>query len=57
MTDALTEVVGDRLNSDTLDKVVRNAASSWTQSDTFWEGGARQGNGLRRRLWRLRTRY
>ena len=32
MTDALSEVVGERLNSSTLDKVVRNAASSWTQS-------------------------
>ena len=32
MKDALSKVVGDRLNSSTLDKVVRNAASSWTQS-------------------------
>ena len=32
MTDALIEVAGDRLNSETLDKVVRNAASSWTQA-------------------------
>lgn len=32
MTDALIEVAGDRLNRQTLDKVVRNAASSWTQS-------------------------
>lgn len=32
MTDALAEATGDRLNSATLDKVVRNAASSWTQS-------------------------
>ena len=32
MTDALAETAGDRLNSATLDKVVRNAASTWTQS-------------------------
>ena len=32
MTDALIEVAGDRLNNETLDKAVRNAASSWTQS-------------------------
>lgn len=32
MTDALHERVGDRLNDSILDKVVRNAASSWTQS-------------------------
>jgi hypothetical protein len=32
MKDALSEVVGDRLNEATLDKVVRNASSSWTQS-------------------------
>jgi hypothetical protein len=32
MTDALNRVVGSRLSESTLDKVVRNAASSWTQS-------------------------
>ncbi len=32
MTDAIRSVVGDRLNDATLDKVVRNASSSWTQS-------------------------
>ncbi len=32
MRDALAEVVGDRLNESTLNKVVRNAASSWSQS-------------------------
>ncbi len=32
MTDAVKSATGDRLNSATLDKVVRNAASSWTQS-------------------------
>jgi hypothetical protein len=32
MKDVLSEVVGDRLNEATLDKVVRNASSSWTQS-------------------------
>ena len=32
MTEALSEVAGERLNGGTLDKVVRNAASSWTQS-------------------------
>ncbi len=33
MKDALSEVVEDRLNEATLDKVMRNASSSWTQSD------------------------
>ena len=32
MKDALSEVAGERLNEDILDKVVRNASSSWTQS-------------------------
>jgi len=32
MTDALSRAVGNRLNESTLDKVVRNSASSWTQS-------------------------
>ena len=32
MTDALDQSVGHRLSEATLDKVVRNAASSWTQS-------------------------
>jgi hypothetical protein len=32
MIDALNRAVGDRLSKNTLDKVVRNAASSWTQS-------------------------
>jgi hypothetical protein len=32
MTDALKRAVGSRLNDSTLDKVLRNAASSWTQS-------------------------
>lgn len=32
MTDAVVKVAGDRLNRDTVDKVVRNASSSWTQS-------------------------
>jgi hypothetical protein len=32
MTDALNRAVGNRLSESTLDKVVRNAASSWTQS-------------------------
>ena len=35
MKDALTNAVGDRLNEATLDKVVRNASSSWTQSGHF----------------------
>ena len=43
MKDALSEVVGDRLNSDILDKAVRNAASSWTQS------GHLQGRGRKNR--------
>jgi len=32
MTEALNRAVGSRLSESTLDKVVRNAASSWTQS-------------------------
>jgi hypothetical protein len=32
MTDALTEGTGSRFNDSTLDKIVRNASSSWTQS-------------------------
>ena len=32
MKDSLSEVAGERLNEDILDKVVRNASSSWTQS-------------------------
>jgi len=32
MTDALSRVVGSRLNESTLDKVVRNTAASWTHS-------------------------
>ena len=32
MRDALFDAVGERLNDETLDKVVRNASSSWTQS-------------------------
>lgn len=35
MKDALTDIVDDRLNEATLDKVVRNASSSWTQSGHF----------------------
>ncbi|MEA3411964.1 MAG: hypothetical protein U9R74_10550 [Pseudomonadota bacterium] len=35
MKDALSEAVDDRLNDATLDKVVRNASSSWTQSGHF----------------------
>ena len=35
MKDALSEAVGDRFNAATLDKVVRNASSSWTQSGHF----------------------
>lgn len=33
MTDALNRTVGSRLSESTLDKVVRNTASSWTQSE------------------------
>jgi hypothetical protein len=32
ITDAIRSAVGDRLNDSTLDKVVRNVSSSWTQS-------------------------
>ena len=32
LTDAVAQATGERLNPDTVDKVVRNAASSWTQS-------------------------
>ena len=43
MKDALSDAVGDRLNKATLDKVVRNASSSWTQS------GHLQGRGRKTR--------
>ena len=32
LRDALRRVVGDRMNDDVLDKVVRNTASTWTQT-------------------------
>ena len=35
MKDALSDAVADRLNDATIDKVVRNASSSWTQSGHF----------------------
>ena len=35
MKDALADAVGDRLNEAILDKVVRNASSSWTQAGHF----------------------
>lgn len=35
VTDALRRAVGSRLSDSTLDKVVRNVASSWTQSGHF----------------------
>ena len=41
MKDALTNAIGERLNVATLDKVVRNASSSWTQSGHF-RGRARK---------------
>jgi len=41
MTDAVRQAVADRLNDSTLDKVVRNAASSWTQSGHL-EGRSRK---------------
>jgi len=43
LTDSLSRAVGDRLSESTLDKVVRNAASSWTQS------GHLQGRGRKTR--------
>lgn len=43
MRTAIRSVAGDRLNDSTLDKVVRNAASSWTQS------GHLEGRSLKRR--------
>ena len=43
MKDALSDAVDDRLNESTLDKVVRNASSSWTQS------GHMQGRGRKTR--------
>lgn len=43
MRASVRAVVGDRLNDSTLDKVVRNAASSWTQS------GHLEGRALKRR--------
>jgi hypothetical protein len=44
MTDALARAVQGRLNESTLDKVVRNTASSWSQS------GHLEGRGRKRRL-------
>lgn len=46
VTDAIRDVVGDRFNDKTLDKVVRNTSSSWTQS------GHLQGRGrkIRRKI-------
>ncbi len=44
MTDALAQAVAGRLNDATLDKVVRNTASSWTQS------GHLEGRGRKRRV-------
>jgi hypothetical protein len=41
LTDAVREAVDDRLNEATLDKVVRNTASSWTQSGHL-EGRSRK---------------
>ena len=32
MRDAVGKAIGERLNESTLDKVVRNTASSWSQS-------------------------
>ena len=46
MTDAVRAAVDERLNDSTLDKVVRNAASSWTQSGHL-EGRSRK---FRRRV-------
>ena len=41
LTDAIRQAVDDRLNEATLDKVVRNTASSWTQSGHL-EGRSRK---------------
>ena len=41
MTDALAEGTGGRFNDSTLDKIVRNASSSWTQSGHL-QGRARK---------------
>jgi hypothetical protein len=41
MTDALEEGTGGRFNDSTLDKIVRNASSSWTQSGHL-QGRARK---------------
>ena len=49
MTDALRRAVGSRLSDSTLDKVVRNAASSWTQS------GHLKGRGRKVRQWVVPT--
>ena len=43
VTDAIRQAVDERLNEATLDKVVRNAASSWTQS------GHLEGRGRKKR--------
>ena len=49
MKDALADAVGDRLNEATLDKVVRNASSSWTQAGHFRGRGRKIRSELRRR--------
>jgi hypothetical protein len=41
MTDALADATGGRFNESTLDKIVRNASSSWTQSGHM-QGRARK---------------
>ena len=41
MTDALKEGTGDRFNDSTIDKIVRNASSSWTQAGHL-QGRARK---------------
>ena len=53
LTDALRREVRSRLSDSTLDKVVRNAASSWTQSGHF-EGRGRKRRWMARRRGRRR---
>jgi hypothetical protein len=47
MTNSLNRVVGSRLSDSTLDKVVRNAASSWTQSGHLKGRGRKTRQGVR----------
>jgi hypothetical protein len=54
--DALRKLVGERMNDATLDKVVRNVSSSWTQSGHLPGRTFKFRQRVRRLLRRLRSR-